>query len=264
MNISFLGTNGFPTGKRKTIGTLIEHDNKKMMLECGASFLQELEAENFLVTDLDFIFSSHVHADHSSGIPMIFFANIMERLYKKWNSGKTHLFLALEQDTYDVFLPVIKHAYAPFFTSTPPSTVELFPIPNDKYFEFEYEAGIKICTTPVKHSVSNIGIQVRWDDFKITYISDTNYFDELIEFSTNSDLIICNIFGSSKYGATARNIGFMTSIEAALLAKKSNSKKLALQHIFFPEDDLAICQAEANAIFPNTILPDNGDRIVIS
>ncbi len=259
--VTFLGTNGYPTGDKKTIGTLIESNQNKILLECGASLIQELEANGHLITDLDLILSTHIHADHSGGVPLVFFGNIMERLYKKWRSTKSHLVLALEQVTYNSFLPVIQNAYAPFFSETPPADVEILPIPNNVNYTYNPGNDLVVRTIPLRHSVPNIGIQIDWNGIKITYISDTKYFDDLCEFAKDSTLLICNVFGSLQHSEIAHRIGFMIAQDAAQIADRSRSKTLVLQHIFFPETDTVDCLKEANALFSSVIAPSKGDTI---
>lgn len=87
---------------------------------------------------------------------------------------------------------------------------------------------------------------------KITYSGDTRPCEEMIMFSKDSDLLIHEATYICEDEDKAKENGHSTSKDAAIIAKKSNSKKLILTHIstrYTSTDDLL---NEAKEIFNNT------------
>jgi len=66
---------------------------------------------------------------------------------------------------------------------------------------------------------------------KITYITDTVFFPELIDFSMDSDVIISECSFMDRDTEMALDKKHMITSQVGMLAKKSNAKKLLLFHI---------------------------------
>ncbi len=98
---------------------------------------------------------------------------------------------------------------------------------------------------------------------KITFTGDTKQFAGIASKAKNSDLLIHDSTFSETERKTAREKFHSTATEAALNAKKSNSKKLMLTHFSNRYDDLNKLLEEAKKIFPNTVLAREGEEILI-
>ncbi len=89
---------------------------------------------------------------------------------------------------------------------------------------------------------------------KITYTGDTAYFDELVSYAQNSDILISESMYSEAHRSLAIERYHMTASDAAQLAKKSNANLLILTHISPRYEDPQILLNEAKEIFENTIV----------
>ena len=88
---------------------------------------------------------------------------------------------------------------------------------------------------------------------KLTYIIDSAYAENLIGFSKNSDLLVCEATFTNEMKAEAKEYGHMTAADAATIAKKAHVKKLVITHFsqrYKTSDELL---KEAKKIFANTI-----------
>jgi ribonuclease BN (tRNA processing enzyme) len=67
-----LGTgNAFAHGKAYQSAHLIETNEKKILFDCGPTILLAIQHAEVDLSDLDYVFISHLHGDHLSGIPFL-------------------------------------------------------------------------------------------------------------------------------------------------------------------------------------------------
>ncbi|HHZ00310.1 MAG TPA: MBL fold metallo-hydrolase, partial [Tissierellia bacterium] len=79
------------------------------------------------------------------------------------------------------------------------------------------------------HPVDTYGVRIKCEDKILSYTSDTSYFEDLVEFYKDSDLLICECsFYSNMDGTKA---GHLNSSQAGMLAEKAGVKKLILTHL---------------------------------
>jgi len=89
---------------------------------------------------------------------------------------------------------------------------------------------------------------------KVTYCTDTRPIEALINFSSESDLFICEgMYGDDGKLTQANERKHMTFSEAADLAKKSNSKELWLTHYSPSIEDPDLFIDNTRKIYKNTI-----------
>ena len=69
MRISFIGTShGYPEANRKCSCTLIEIQDKKYILDMGCNPVEYMTNVGIHVREIDSIFISHTHGDHTNGL----------------------------------------------------------------------------------------------------------------------------------------------------------------------------------------------------
>jgi ribonuclease Z len=88
---------------------------------------------------------------------------------------------------------------------------------------------------------------------KLTYISDTKYFDKLIDYAKNSDLLISEATFSKKDEDKCKDYNHMSSAMSAIIAKKAKAKQLIITHISQRYLSSKPLEDEAKEIFKNTI-----------
>jgi ribonuclease Z len=89
---------------------------------------------------------------------------------------------------------------------------------------------------------------------KITYAVDTRPCPQVVKLARRSDLLIHDSCFDESAATKARDYGHSTAAEAAHVAKRSRSRKLALFHISAMYEDASPLLAQAKAVFPETIL----------
>ena len=184
----------------------VEYKSLSFLIDCGASALIGLKKYAINLHSLDAVLISHFHGDHFGGLPFL-----LLELFKS------------------------KDRIKPFYIITPQSgkerTKQLFSILyagidsiiDDKNLHFiEYKAheefeflSLKIKAFPVIHAVLSMphGLRISMDDKILAFSGDTEWTEELIPLSDNSDLFICectnynkNTPGHLSYSIISQNI----------------------------------------------------------
>jgi len=88
---------------------------------------------------------------------------------------------------------------------------------------------------------------------KITFILDTALCNNCFKISENADVLVAESCYTTKLEEKARLYKHMTTQQAAMIATKSNVKKLILTHFSQRYKTVSELEEEARMYFPNTI-----------
>lgn len=99
---------------------------------------------------------------------------------------------------------------------------------------------------------------------KLTYAVDTRPCAQVERLARGSDLLIHDSCFDETAADKARDYGHSTAKEAALTAKKSRSRTLALFHISAMYEDPTPLLKQAREVFPRTILCKDMDTVHLS
>lgn len=97
---------------------------------------------------------------------------------------------------------------------------------------------------------------------KFVFISDAGRTDNLLDAVQNADGLVIEATYLEADAEMARQFGHITAAQAARLAREANVSRLYLTHLSRRYHDQDVL-AEARAIFPNTIIARDFDRVKI-
>lgn len=219
MKVTIIGHwGGFPKAGEATSGYLIEHDDYRLLLECGSGVISSVQ-KVMDVGNLNSVLISHYHYDHCCDIGPLQYARQIKTLLGEINeplpiyAPEGEFFKLLKWDTY---------TYGESFDED--SVLSLGP------FEISFLKN--------NHPVLSYSIKIRCNSKTLSFTSDTSYFDGLADFFRDSDVLIAECsFYAHMDGTQA---GHLNSSQAGMLAEKANVKKLILTHLphFGNIDDL--------------------------
>ncbi len=182
IELKFLGTAGarFVVAKqlRYSAGTFIKTDKTNLILDPGPGTLLRL-AKSKPKIDIDLIdgiILSHIHLDHSTDANVIIDSITKGGLIKKG-------FLLTAKEAVEGENRII----LPF----------LLPFLEEVAF-FRHEVPVKIRDLEItpflhKHSAETYGFKIKINDFAISFIIDTEFFPDLINYYSGSNVLVINV-----------------------------------------------------------------------
>lgn len=209
IKITFLGTNGwFDSSTGATTSILIEHDDYDIILDAGNGISK---LRQYIKYDKPvYLFLSHFHIDHISGLHTLFMNNFAKGLYIIVQKGGKKV---LEQFINAPFtVPLNK---LPFHT-------EIIEISENQRLPF------KAYFLPLTHSTFTLGARFEIDRKIIAFCTDTCYCENALTLARGSDLLIAEC--SMRPHETTDSRIHLNPETAAKIAKESGSKKLILMH----------------------------------
>lgn len=227
MKITILGTGTFYVNKERSgPAYLLEVNNKKILIDCGPGTLMRLSEIGISPEDLDYIFISHFHADHTTDL----FALQMNLRLKEFScNGK-------EYKTPIIFGP----AGIEEFTKKLSYVYELPAF--DNYSKIEYKAyqesiqlnEMTVKTFKVEHtafgSTANAyALRFEFDNKVLAFSGDSVKCEGLIDVSKQADLFICD----ASYPKGKGNFAHLDTHEIGEIAQNAKVKKVVLTH-FYP------------------------------
>jgi ribonuclease BN (tRNA processing enzyme) len=224
MKITILGTGTFYIGTdRSGPAYLLEADNKKILIDCGPGTLMRLSEIGIKPEDLDYIFISHFHADHTTDL----FALQMNLRLKEFEGKdyKTPIIFGPEgikdftkKLSYIYELPAFDN-YSKIEYRTYQKSIQLGKI-MVKTFKVEHTAfGLKAKAYALRFELSNKVFVFSGDSVKCKGLKDA---------SKQADLFICD----SSYSKGNSNLAHLDTYEIGEIAKNSKVKKIVLTHIY--------------------------------
>ncbi len=238
MNVLFLGT-GEAFGERANTSVLIDD---KLLVDCGLTTLQQLMRAESDLNKIKAIYVTHFHADHCFSLPSFLVAC-------KEESRKNTLNLFASAGAEEYIHTLLDLAYK--------KTVD------DLGFKINFhEAKEKtvfeeyiLSFAPMKHSIPCMAVSIEKDNKKITYTGDGEFTSEATLLAKDSDLLIAEAYKEDIRGHSS-------IIKAAKMAKKTDSKKLALVHIYRKEN-VGEKIMEAKKIFFDIFIPEDLSAVTV-
>lgn len=212
MKITIIGYwGGYPGKGEATSSYLLQHDGFNLLMDCGSATLSNLQ-KYIAIEELNSVIISHYHYDHVADIGPLQYAFLI-----KSRLGLINIPLTIYGHPYD------KEGFGRL--SMEPCTKSISYSGYDELVIGPY----KISFIKTKHPVICFGMRIKAGGKDITYTSDGSMTEELIDFSKNTDLLLCecNLY----QGQDGSVPGHMNSTDAGILAEKAAVKKLLLTHL---------------------------------
>jgi len=288
-----------PSPLRVLPSVAIRFAGELLIFDCGESAQRQLLASGLGLPRGLRIFITHRHADHLLGVPGVLYTlGMLGReekvtIYAPHTAGRVveRLLDALEAD---VGFPVEVNPAAPgtvyrgrgFRVEAAPSdhtteSLSYAVIEDDRpgRMRVEFLEGVGLPRGPLwgelqrGREVEFRGRVIRPDEAvgpprrgrKVVYTGDTRYSEAVVKFARMADLLIHEASFDQSLTDRAQEEGHSTAADAATAALQAQARLLALIHIsprYHGREEVLL--NEARRIFPNTILPNDLDRLEVS
>lgn len=209
MRLTILGNNGpFPSAGGACSGYLMEHEDTKILLDCGNGVMSNL-LKVCKIDDLDAIILSHLHADHISDLFILRYA------------------LSQQGISIPIYAPSSpKEEYERLHYK---NAYDLYPISEDLQLTI---GSLSIYFCELQHALQNYGMCIEVEGKKFVYTGDMEYDEKVIEFARDADILL--IESGVLERDLENNPPHISAKQACKIGKETNAKKLLLTH-FHPK-----------------------------
>lgn len=212
MKITIVGQwAGYPEANEASSGYLFQMDGYNLLVDCGSGVLSKLQ-RYIALEELNGVIISHYHHDHVADVGPLHYAR----------QTVTQLGRAQEE------LTIYGHSYDEDGFKRLSMEPYVVGVPYDGRSEIAL-GPFKISFCETEHPIKCFAMRIRGGEKSVVYTGDTSYFPELVEFSKEADLLLCEC--SFYKGQDGKRLGHMTSSDAAILAREAKVKEIVLTHL---------------------------------
>ncbi len=291
-----------PTKKRNHTGILLRYKEQNILFDCGEGIQRQLRIAGLNPCKITKIFISHWHGDHFLGLAgllqtlemndynktleiyggkgieknVVSFLKVINKSYYLEKKEFSNFKIEIKEINKDFVLEGKDYRIKSMETMhTIPSLAFSFILKEKNRIDKEKFEKLNIGNTPlVAELVKGNTVEINGEKIsgkeiiyiepskKISIILDTKFDKRLIEFSKNSDILICESTYLKDEQEYAKNYGHMTTFDAATIAKDSKSKRLYITHLSQKISEIPkVVLKEAKSIFKNTFVAEDFDEI---
>lgn len=274
---------------------VLEIRNRLFLIDCGEGTQVQLRKNKIKFSKINHIFISHLHGDHFYGliglISTFMLLNRINPLHIYGPKGiKEILLLQLKLSNswtnYDLFFHELESLESEIIFEDEKVLVKTIPLKHRIYtngFLFQEKIGDRILDTVAVNKfkidtcyyqkIKN-GSDILLDDGRLianslltfdpiptksyAFCSDTVYNEDIVAHILNTDVLYHESTFLQKEEDLASKTMHTTAIQAAQIALKANVKQLVLGHFSTRYESILAFKEEAESIFPNILLADDG------
>jgi len=232
-----------PSLERSSCSILLQIDGANLLFDSGPGTMRRLLEADTTIFDLNYIFYSHFHPDHTAELVPLIFAT----KYPDHDRRKTPLTIVAGRGFEDFFAG-LKSVYGQWIEPAAGMliTMELANNSPDshRFKDFMVESA------PVEHNVESIAYRITSaGGYSVVYSGDTDYSENLISLAKKADLLICESALPDDKGVK----GHLTPSLAGEIATRAGIGKLVLTH-FYPECDRVDIEQECRKTYSGKLM----------
>jgi len=227
MTVTILGSGTcVPSLERSSCSAMLEINGTRLLIDSGPGTMRRLLRTGTTIFDIDYIFYSHFHPDHTAELVPFLFAT------KYPDAGQRQTALTIIAGMgFESFFAELKRIYGRWI-ELDPDLVKIIQMNNQSTDLLELN-NFTVRSAPVDHNPESIAYRITSPGGRsVVYSGDTDYSESLIELSKDADLLICESAMPDDY----RISGHLTPSLAGDIATRAEVGKLVLTH-FYPECD---------------------------
>ncbi|HLY66067.1 MAG TPA: ribonuclease Z [Chloroflexota bacterium] len=223
MKLTFLGTSAaWPTAGHNNV-CFVVHAREPVLFECGPSILHQLAVAGVEPHDIRTVIVSHIHGDHSLGIPMFV-------LIAQIGGRQSPLTICMPESA----IAPMKRICTTVFPGTGKvlnSLIEWIPLPERGSGTFGLPGKASASTARGEHPVPVVSTHVRFESEQRTlaFSGDTAYCERVGLNAEGADLLIHESNWSDAL-KTGSGHGHSSAADAGAIAALAKAKRLALVH----------------------------------
>ena len=208
--------------ERGPSGYLLKVADSVCMLDGGSGTLLKSLQAGVSYKDIDKLFYTHTHSDHTMDLVPFLFANKYTPGFKRRKKLTIHGPIG-----FTAFYDKLLEAFGPSMTEAE-YDIEVIEFGGGEFF-FE---NCRVETGLMQHSENAIGYRFEHAGKTFVYSGDTDFCDGIVTLARKADLLLleCSFPDDKKVE------GHLTPTEAGKIARMAEVRKVILTHIFPPFD----------------------------
>ena len=227
-----------PSLQRSSCAILVETGASRLLFDSGPGTMHRLLSTGISLFDIDFIFYSHFHPDHSGELVPFIFAT----KYPDSSRRRTPLTMAGGYG-FHRFINGLKAVYGDWM-SLPEGMLRLVELEKEGPARRQFTS-FSVETMPMNHREESLGYRITDSGGRsIVYSGDTDTTQNLVSLATGADLLVCE----SAMPDELKVPGHLTPSLAGDLATRAHVKKLVLTHLY-PECDQVDLKAQCRRTY---------------
>ncbi len=232
-----------PSLERSSCSIMLAVGSQTLLFDSGPGTMRRLLRANTTIFDVDYIFYSHFHPDHSAELVPFLFAT----KYPDPARRQTTLTIVAASG-FEEFFAGLKTVYGKWIELNP-GLVDIIQMDN-QVTDSRRLKDFTIRSAPVEHNPESIAYRITSPGgHSVVYSGDTDYSEKLIALSKNADVLICESAVPDEF----RVKGHLTPSLAGDIATRAGVKKLILTH-FYPECDNADIELEVRKAYDGPLV----------
>ncbi|MBI4140760.1 ribonuclease Z [Candidatus Woesearchaeota archaeon] len=296
MEITFLGTSSMcPTKERNHSAIFLKYKSHGILIDCGEGTQRQIKIAGIKIPDVTKILITHWHGDHVLGLPGLIQTRSMTETPTPMEiygpkGIKKHIKNAFE--TFDVrptFQINITEVGTGEFFKNEDFSMHALPLKHNipcvgytfneadkRRINIENVKKTGIPEGPLLGDLQQ-GKTISWKGKKITpeqttylvkgkkitFIIDTGLTQNCFKLAENADILVCEATYASKLEEKATERNHLTSLEAAQIASKANTKKLILTHFSQRYKNTQEIEEDARNAFDNVVCAKDFMRTIV-
>jgi len=227
---------GIPNPRRRPPALVVRVKGYFLLFDCGAGTVWSLAEAGLDYRDLDSLWLTHLHPDHTAGlVPLLFAAR--SPVYGRNKPLLIGGFSGLKD-----FFRRLQEVYGSWIELAP-TLLAFKEIEKTGSEHIELPFG-KLSALLMDHTKESLGYRLETKDgLVLSYSGDTEYCSNLVTLAREADLFFCEC----SFPDNLKTTGHLTPQWAGRVAKEANCRRLVLIHLYPMCDEIdvvAVCRKE--------------------
>lgn len=249
IHLTILGAGtGVPMPQRSPAGVLIQIGATPLLFDLGPGTIPRLDAAGVSYRDLEYVFLTHLHPDHTLDLVML----LQALNYTPGFTRERPLHLLGCPGTQSLYKDLL-HAYS----SIKPRSFEL-DIREVSAARLAFDAWT-IETAPSGHTETSIAYRIEAEGKAIVYTGDAKENSALVQIACDADAFVCECAFPRGY-LTADH---MTADAVGRVARAAKVKRVILNHLYPPAFQVDIAAQVRAEYKGEIIIAVDGTRVSV-
>jgi len=221
-----------PNPRRRPPALVVRVGDYLLLFDCGAGTIWAFTQAGLDYRDLDWIWLSHFHPDHTTDlVPLLFAAR--SPLYGRKKPLVIGAATGLK-DYYERLHQVYGH-----WIELDSSLLAFREVESTSVTKMDFPFG-SLSTLPLEHVKESLGYRLKTEDGLIwAYSGDTDYCNNLVSLARDADLFFCEC----SFPDNLKTEGHLTPKWAGKAAREAGCKRLVLTHLYPACDEIDVVAA---------------------